>query len=154
MEEFEADDDVTLLARLIWGEARGERLAGKLAVARTVLNRLPPIGQSRWWGNTVREVMLWPAQYSCFNDEHLRRGLMRGSVLEPLAWRDCVDAARLGSAATSSSRGSSDATSVRNPRGADARAAAGPGGAGGASRGGVRRRVYAAERGGIAADEV
>src|SRR3990167_10082322 len=95
MEEFEADDDVTLLARLIWGEARGERLAGKLAVARTVLNRLPPIGQSRWWGNTVREVMLWPAQYSCFNDEHLRRGLMRGSVLEPLAWRDCVDAAPL-----------------------------------------------------------
>ena len=54
-----------LLARCIWGEARGEIAAGKLAIAHVVLNRT--LKQS-WMGSTIREVILKPYQFSCFND--------------------------------------------------------------------------------------
>lgn len=53
-----------LLARCIWGEARGEPIQGKLAVAHVVLNRVK--AQSHF-GKTIRDVILKPWQFSCFN---------------------------------------------------------------------------------------
>ena len=57
--------DIELLARLIYGEARGESPLGKLAVAHVVLNR---VGKRSWYGRTIREVILKPWQFSAFND--------------------------------------------------------------------------------------
>ncbi|MBI3089258.1 MAG: cell wall hydrolase [Candidatus Tectomicrobia bacterium] len=94
---FDRDDDATLLARLIWGEARGESMRGKLAVALSVINRVPPPGQHRWWGDSLREIMLKPAQYSCFNPKSSGFVLLVDPWLHDaeLVWADCRDAASL-----------------------------------------------------------
>lgn len=55
-----------LLARLLFGEARGEVLAGQVAVANVVMNRVKLGG---WYGLTVKDVMLKPWQFSCFNED-------------------------------------------------------------------------------------
>ena len=58
------EEDV--LARTLWGEARGERdasLAMK-AVANVVLNRRR---KNTWWGKTITEVCRKPWQFSCWN---------------------------------------------------------------------------------------
>lgn len=53
--------DLGLLARVVWGESRGEPLAGQVAVASVVLNRVTASG------DPIREVILRPKQFSCFN---------------------------------------------------------------------------------------
>ena len=64
-DEMETD----VLARTLWGEARGEGVAGMQAVANVILNR---VAVSRkfggyWWGNTVLQVCHKPYQFSCWN---------------------------------------------------------------------------------------
>lgn len=62
--------DVDILARTLYGEARGEynRLDGGLgsliAVGNVVMNR---VRQQKWYGKTVSEVCLKPWQFSCWN---------------------------------------------------------------------------------------
>lgn len=94
---FDRDDDATLLARLIWGEARGESLQGKLAVGLTVLTRVPPPGRHRWWGDSLREIMLKPRQYSCLaEDDPNYHKLLNPRLYDSVrAWQDCQDAAGL-----------------------------------------------------------
>lgn len=56
---------VDVLARLVWGEARGELLKGQVAVACVVLNR---VADGRWGGRGgIVSVCLKPWQFSCFN---------------------------------------------------------------------------------------
>lgn len=65
------EQDIDSLARTLWGEARGESLAGQEAVAHVILNRVA-IAQARermWWGNTIREVCRKPYQFSCWNHD-------------------------------------------------------------------------------------
>lgn len=52
-----------VLARTLWGEARGEGRDGMRAVASTILNRAARPG---WWGRSVAEVCLRPRQFSCW----------------------------------------------------------------------------------------
>ncbi len=64
-DEAEATD---ILARTLWGEARGESLAGKEAVAAVVMNRVR-LAQKRgkmWWGNSIVEVCTKKYQFSCW----------------------------------------------------------------------------------------
>lgn len=67
---FEDYNDIQLLGMLIWGEARGEPIEGKIAVACTVRNR---VNRPRWWGRNYRDVILCPWQYSCFNENDPNR---------------------------------------------------------------------------------
>ena len=57
--------EIDLLARTIWGEARGEGQTGMTAVANVVMNRVKKGG---WWGATVQDVVLKPYQFSVWND--------------------------------------------------------------------------------------
>lgn len=61
---LESLTDQKLLALVLYGEARGEPPIGKLAVAHVILNRARLGG---WYGANVREVILRPYQFSCFN---------------------------------------------------------------------------------------
>jgi cell wall hydrolase len=63
------DPDVDLLARTLYGEARGEPVRGKEAVAAVVMNRVLRAAErgGAWWGNNVAEVVLRPWQFSCWN---------------------------------------------------------------------------------------
>lgn len=62
---------VDVLARTMWGEARGEMEAGMAAVAHVVLNRRDA---RRWWGATVEAVCHKPFQFSCWNEGDANRG--------------------------------------------------------------------------------
>jgi len=64
MDIFESLSDVELLTLVLYGEARGEPAIGKLAVSHVILNRA---AAPCWWGKTVKEVILKPKQFSCFN---------------------------------------------------------------------------------------
>lgn len=56
--------DQEVLARTIWGEARGEGKWGMEAVASVILNRAKRGG---WFGDTITEVCRKPMQFSCWN---------------------------------------------------------------------------------------
>lgn len=63
--------EIDVLARTIWGEARGEGSAGMQAVANVVLNRVA-VAKARgkyWWGNSIIQVCQKPYQFSCWNKE-------------------------------------------------------------------------------------
>lgn len=67
--------DADILARTLFGEARGERRAGLEAVAAVVLNRVAR-AEARggyWWGRSVAEVCLKPWQFSCWNADDPNR---------------------------------------------------------------------------------
>lgn len=44
------DKDREILARTLWGEARGESLSGQIAVAWTIRNRVNDGKDKSWWG--------------------------------------------------------------------------------------------------------
>lgn len=58
-----------ILAKTIYGEARGEHITGKEAIASVILNRVKFSEQNGgyWWGNSIKEVCLKPWQFSCWN---------------------------------------------------------------------------------------
>ena len=62
--------DYDVVAKTIWGEARGEGLNGMTGVACVIQNRAHKGG---WWGRTPREVCLKPMQFSCWNKDDPNR---------------------------------------------------------------------------------
>jgi len=70
MKEFYDDMSVDVLARTMWGEARGQGHDGLEAVACVVLNRVR-VAQAKggkfWWGNNIIQVCQKPYQFSCWN---------------------------------------------------------------------------------------
>ncbi|MCF4997374.1 cell wall hydrolase [Pseudomonas syringae] len=65
MTATERDRDI--LARTLWGEARGESIAGQLAVAWTIRNRVNDGKTKSWWGEGYAGVCQKPYQFSCWN---------------------------------------------------------------------------------------
>ncbi len=69
-EEFYRELEIDVLARTLWGEARGEGTAGLEAVAAVVLNRVKVAeghGGKYWWGSNIIQVCQKPYQFSCWN---------------------------------------------------------------------------------------
>ncbi len=69
MKEFYNEMSVDVLARTLWGEARGEGAEGMKAVACVILNRVK-VAQEKgrfWWGNNIIQVCQKPYQFSCWN---------------------------------------------------------------------------------------
>lgn len=69
--------DITMLAQVIYGEARGEDADGKIAVANVVMNRV----LSRKFGNSLAAVITAPSQFTGYR-----------STITPN--RPCINAAR------------------------------------------------------------
>lgn len=70
--------DLQIFALTLWGEARGERIAGRIAVACVIRNRLM-MGR---WGDTYGQVCLAPYQFSCWRAQG---GLENYRALQALA---------------------------------------------------------------------
>ncbi|WP_417625332.1 cell wall hydrolase [Paremcibacter congregatus] len=87
----ESLSETEILARTLYGEARGEELAGIEAVASVILNRVA-FARKRgryWWGSDVKGVCLKPAQFSCWNaNDPNRKKLLALSPRDP-AYRLC-----------------------------------------------------------------
>lgn len=74
------DRDIDILARTLYGEARGEPREGIEAIACVVLNR---VADPRW-PDRIAAVCLQPRQFSCWNvnDANLRSMLL-ADVTDP-----------------------------------------------------------------------
>ncbi|ROM79306.1 hypothetical protein BK654_08030 [Pseudomonas brassicacearum] len=62
-----SEKDRDILARTLWGEAPGESLAGQIAVAWTIRNRVEDDKAKLWWGEGYAGVCLKPYQFICWN---------------------------------------------------------------------------------------
>ncbi len=86
--------DILTLARTIYGEARSETRAGRIAVAHVIRNRY--MSQKWFGGSSIAEVCLRPLQFSCWNDHHdfyeNRVAMMRATLSEK-AFAECLEIA-------------------------------------------------------------
>lgn len=76
------DDQEMYLARTIYGEARGESQNGQIAVANVVMNRVKKGG---WYGASVKDVVLKPYQFSCWNANDPNRSIILAATPAQLA---------------------------------------------------------------------
>ena len=90
--------DVDIVARTLYGEARGEGYKGMVAVAWTIRNRvdadLHGDGKPDWWGEGYAGVCLKPWQYSCWNANDPNRKLLEGLTDLNMHFRFAKEAAR------------------------------------------------------------
>ncbi len=75
--------DIDLMARTVWGEARGEGTQGMLAVAWVIWNRA---SQPKWWGRNIEEVCLKPYQFSCWNKDDPNKEKLEKITLDDLGF--------------------------------------------------------------------
>lgn len=93
-----------VLARTLWGEARGEDRRGREMVANVIMNRvnldLGRDGKPDWWGEGVIAVCLMPFQFSCWlpRDPN-RKKLLAVTEADPV-FRECVEIASAAIAGT------------------------------------------------------
>ncbi|NCT40945.1 MAG: cell wall hydrolase [Alphaproteobacteria bacterium] len=69
-EAFYRNLENDVLARTLWGEARGEGTIGPEAVANVIQNRVKTAqdnGGKYWWGGNIIQVCQKPYQFSCWN---------------------------------------------------------------------------------------
>ena len=64
------DGNLYLLARLVYGEARGESYTGKVAIAAVVLNRV----KSSSFPNTISGVIYQPGAFTAVSDGQINLG--------------------------------------------------------------------------------
>jgi spore germination cell wall hydrolase CwlJ-like protein len=94
------EETVDILARTLWGEARGEPLRGIEAVAAVVLNRVALATGRRgwWWGNTIIQVCRKPFQFSCWNEGDPNRARLMDVDAGDLVFATCRRIARRAAA--------------------------------------------------------
>ncbi|WP_274643430.1 cell wall hydrolase [Pseudomonas serbica] len=81
MNATEKDRDI--FARTLWGEARGESLAGQIAVAWTIRNRVNDGKARSWWGEGYAGVCQKPYQFSCWNKSDPNYAYLSGAKQIP-----------------------------------------------------------------------
>ncbi|WP_415771072.1 cell wall hydrolase [Pseudomonas sp. LB3P38] len=75
--------DRDVLARTLWGEARGEGLRGQIAIAWTIRNRVNDGRAKSWWGEGYAGVCQAPYQFSCWNKNDPNFTYICGNKLIP-----------------------------------------------------------------------
>jgi len=84
------ENDVDIMARTIYGEARGESETGKIAVGWVIRNR---VAANTWYGKTIEDVCLKPFQFSCWNPGEPSRVKLTSVARTDRVFVKCVDAA-------------------------------------------------------------
>lgn len=62
--EFQQNQEIDIVARTLWGEARNQGMKGMIAVANVIGNRVNNPG---WWGYGYISVCFMKNQFSCWN---------------------------------------------------------------------------------------
>ncbi len=91
-ENFEDDSDEVMLARLIFGESRGQSEYEKAAVAYTAINRAND--GKLYNGETIKEVALAKKQFSAFNQDDVNfKKVKNPQQYEKESWDNCLKVA-------------------------------------------------------------
>ena len=90
------DPATDTLARTLYGEARGERVRGKEAVAAVIINRARLAGKrgGHWWGDTIETVCRRPWQFSCWNPSDPNRAKLEAVNPHNRVFASCLRIAR------------------------------------------------------------
>ena len=89
--------DIDVLARTLYGEARGEGLRGLEAVASVVMNRVKVAkekGEKYWWGKDVVSVCKRAYQFSCWNGSDVNKEKLMKVCSKDKMFALCVRVAR------------------------------------------------------------
>jgi spore germination cell wall hydrolase CwlJ-like protein len=78
-----SEADIAVLARTLWGEARGESSAGMEAVGWTIRNRVFDGRKNSWWGEGYAGVCQKPWQFSCWNANDPNSPYLKGAKSIP-----------------------------------------------------------------------
>jgi spore germination cell wall hydrolase CwlJ-like protein len=88
--------DAQVMGVTLLGEARGEDTLGRQMVASVFMTRVKisqahqaRVGAPYWWGMNVREVILMPWQFSCWNESDPNRPKLMSLPEEPL-WPEAM----------------------------------------------------------------
>jgi N-acetylmuramoyl-L-alanine amidase len=91
--DFSTDSDTVLLARLLFGETRGELKTDGVAVAYTAISRARDDDPSN--GNTLREAILADYQYSTFNKNDPNYEKVKNpEKYDVTSWNECLNLAQ------------------------------------------------------------
>ena len=88
---------VEVLAKTLWGEARGEGKIGMEAVAAVIMNRVivaQQAGGRYWWGHDVVSVCQRPWQFSCWNERDPNRRFLERLTPQDKAYATALTIAR------------------------------------------------------------
>ena len=89
--ERDLTNPVDVVARTLWGEARGEGSHGMRAVACVIRNRA---NAPRWWGRSLVDVCLKPWQFSVWNHNDRNRTLILNASMRDRMFPEAVEIAR------------------------------------------------------------
>ena len=81
--------DIEIVARTLYGEARGESTDGKIGIANVIIRRSKVGG---WWGSNLRAVCLAKEQFSCWNPSDPNRKVLLGQI-DDSAYKECLSIA-------------------------------------------------------------
>ena len=81
-------NELEIMARTIWGEARGESRRGRIAVANVIMNR---VNEVEWDGETVVGVCLLHRQFSCWNKGNKNLAKLVAVDLSNAVFRECLE---------------------------------------------------------------
>ncbi|MGD1880007.1 MAG: cell wall hydrolase [Kiloniellaceae bacterium] len=85
-----ASQEVDIVARTIWAEARGDGARGMQAVANVIMNRANHPG---WWGTDPISVCMKPYQFSAWNSNDVNSGKAARVTVEDAAFRVALELA-------------------------------------------------------------
>ncbi|CAF1625832.1 unnamed protein product [Adineta ricciae] len=71
MSRSATEKDIDIMTKTVWGEARGEPDAGKVAVAHVIMNRA---NSGNRYGQGIAGVCLKDRQFSCWDEGDVNRG--------------------------------------------------------------------------------
>jgi N-acetylmuramoyl-L-alanine amidase len=93
LEQMRKESDEVVLARVIFGEIRGNSKTEKIAVGYTVVNRANDI--NKIYGKGIKGVCLRPSQYSCLNSNDANLKILCDPILySPKEFNECLEVAR------------------------------------------------------------
>lgn len=93
--------DLEIMSRTIWGEARGETMRGRRAVACVIINRWK---SGKWFNGTdanndgvesIAEVCQQPWQFSCWNKNDPNLPKLLAVALGDFVFGECVTIAKM-----------------------------------------------------------
>lgn len=87
---------IETIARTVYGEARGESVRGKEAVAAVIMNRVRRAERrgGYWWGRTPIDVCKKAQQFSCWNGNDVNHWKMLAVGQDDPMFKVCLRIAR------------------------------------------------------------